>query len=249
MKRLLLAATLLLLTTVVARADWNPGDPYKMHYPQLPDLTKTGVDVGLTNAVLADDWKCTWSGYVTDVHIWTSFYHNQVPAGGPGSLPVTLGIYSDVPAGPTTYSHPGQLLWQYTFNPGMYKSRLYANTDGEWWYDPVTGMVEFPGDTLCFQDNFFIPATQAFYQKQGTIYWLSVRSDLMGWKSSLDHFNDDAVFAPPGATWMELHYPSQHPYAGQSMDLSFVITPEPSALVAIGMGITGLFGLTARRRR
>ena len=27
------------------RADWNLGQPFKMHYPQLPDLTPNGLDV------------------------------------------------------------------------------------------------------------------------------------------------------------------------------------------------------------
>ena len=34
-----------LFASSAARADWNPGDPYKMHYPQLPDLNSTGMDV------------------------------------------------------------------------------------------------------------------------------------------------------------------------------------------------------------
>ena len=34
---LAMAAALVLTTATAARADWNTGDPYKMHYPQTPD--------------------------------------------------------------------------------------------------------------------------------------------------------------------------------------------------------------------
>jgi len=37
MKLVTLVITLVLVTATAARADWNTGDPYKMHYPQTPD--------------------------------------------------------------------------------------------------------------------------------------------------------------------------------------------------------------------
>ena len=72
--------TLCSLTTA-AWADWDPGDPFKMHFPQLPDLTVDGLDVmagpalhplippgGPFERFLADDWQCTESGPVTGLH-------------------------------------------------------------------------------------------------------------------------------------------------------------------------------------
>ena len=52
-------------------ADWNEGDSYKMHYPQLPD--PCGWDVCLEDQWLADDFTCTESGAITDIHFWISW--------------------------------------------------------------------------------------------------------------------------------------------------------------------------------
>src|SRR5262245_12758426 len=72
----------------VVRADWNQGDPFKMHYPQLPELTSTGLDVLATaqgpgsaspSKILADDWLCTFTGPVSDIHIWGSWLNDRLP--------------------------------------------------------------------------------------------------------------------------------------------------------------------------
>ncbi|KPK49772.1 MAG: hypothetical protein AMK72_03760, partial [Planctomycetes bacterium SM23_25] len=67
----------------VARADWNVGDGHKMHYPQLPDPNGWDVrlsyfdppagGVGESGRILADDWKCTGTGPLNDVHFWGSW--------------------------------------------------------------------------------------------------------------------------------------------------------------------------------
>ncbi|MBN1766812.1 MAG: hypothetical protein JW860_16280 [Sedimentisphaerales bacterium] len=50
---------------------------------------------------------------------------------------------------------------------------------------------------------------------------------ILGWKTSLDHWNDDAVWNDGMVLdWYELRYPPGHPYMGQSIDLAFVITGE-----------------------
>ena len=48
---------------------------------------------------------------------------------------------------------------------------------------------------------------------------------------SADHWNDDAVWAETGdvpytGLWNELVYPPEHPYAGQSVDMAFVVVGE-----------------------
>jgi len=75
--------------------NWQPGMPHKMHWPQEPDLSPTGVDVSAALTALADDFKCTGTGPITDIHIWGSFADDVVPQNGPGSLPLTLSIYED----------------------------------------------------------------------------------------------------------------------------------------------------------
>lgn len=44
-RRIAIALAVLLMTAAGAIADWMIGDPYKMHFPQLPVLSPLGVDV------------------------------------------------------------------------------------------------------------------------------------------------------------------------------------------------------------
>ena len=67
------AALLILLATgSAALADWDEGGPYKMHYPQLPKVD-LGWDVCLCCQWLADDFQCTETGTIDDIHLWVSF--------------------------------------------------------------------------------------------------------------------------------------------------------------------------------
>jgi hypothetical protein len=273
----------------VVHADWDVGDPYKMHYPQLPDLSPTGMDVVASISFdgsfpidkwLADDWRCTASGPVTDIHIWGSWLDDFVPQspipGTHGSF--QLAIYDDIPAGPSgEFSRPGNLLWSRNFGPGTYTGRLYGLAP-EQFYDP--NLNEIIGtDTQVWQYNFDIDPSEAFHQENGKIYWLAVHNidptgdgyidiqdalQRFGWKTSLDHFNDDAVFTdngssiglpvppyppPPVDEWTDMHYPPGHPFAGQSIDLAFVITgiPEPASLLLMITAVP-LLGMGRRRR-
>ncbi|MGB9623976.1 MAG: GEVED domain-containing protein [Phycisphaerae bacterium] len=202
---------------------------------QRPDLTATGVDVDNHFVQLADDFRCTQTGAIRDIHIWTSFYGDVLPPAVNG-LTFTLYIYSDVPIGPGNpypYSHPGTLLWSRTFQPGTYRAGLCANVHGEWWFDPVQNFWHFPGDTQVYQYDFYINEEEAFRQTKGTIYWLGVKynADMtdftMGWKSTREHWNDDACWLDTGSgtpIWRELRYGDGHPLAPDSMDLAFALT-------------------------
>jgi hypothetical protein len=91
------------------------------------------------------------------------------------------------------------------------------------------------------------------------VYWLGVQafttdSDAQfGWKTSTDHWNDDSVFwDPTSGSWLELKYPMHDLvgtpllYGGQSMDMAFVITPEPTTICLLGFGALSL--LRSRKR-
>ena len=65
----------------------------------------------------------------------------------------------------------------------------------------------------------------------------------IGWKTSLDHWNDDAVFMGSDGLWHEF----RDPVTGVSLDMAFVITPEPGTLVLLAAAGIGLL-LFARRR-
>ena len=238
-----LIAGMALLVAIPAVADWDPGDPAK--WVQLPDLSPTGIDVNATEPyILADDFLCQQTGPITDIHIWGSWLDDYYPWGEmPDDVVFTLSIHEDIPdpdpGDPTTYSMPGQVLWYRTFQPGEFVTRLYQGNIVEGWMDPPDNYI-FPADWTCWQYNFFIDASDAFIQ-QGTenepiVYWLDVQarpadpSALFGWKTSLDHWNDDAVWGqglePYPGPWFELRYPPMHELAGESIDLAFVITTD-----------------------
>ena len=63
-------------------------------------------------------------------------------------------------------------------------------------------------------------------------------------------FADTAQFADPNTNlpWRDMHYPAGNPFAGASVDLSFVLTsvPEPSSIALAGLGLVALVGTTWR---
>ncbi len=85
---------------------WVPADGHKMHFPQLPD--PSGWDVyGVAPMVLGDDWQCSQTGPVEDIHFWGSWLDDNVGA----ITSFDVSIRADVPAGITTpYSHPGIIV-------------------------------------------------------------------------------------------------------------------------------------------
>jgi len=230
----------LTLLATPALADWDPGQPHK--WVQYPDLTEMGADVNASMPyLLADDFLCTQTGPITDIHLWGSWYHDLPPFENPGMVIFTLSIHRDIPASqsPTGYSMPGEVIWMRTFEPDTFTYRRWAEGLQEGWIEPP--MVWEPvGDTVCWQYNFSIDPTEAFIQQGSTVepvvYWLDVQAQPLdqttwfGWKTSMEHWNDDAVWVqgqePYMGIWNELRYPMPHPYAPTSIDLAFVITTQ-----------------------
>ncbi|MFA5238506.1 MAG: hypothetical protein WC476_02185 [Phycisphaerae bacterium] len=246
----------------------EPNKPiYK--YTQQPDLTETGVDVDATldtsgtspwqNQILADDFPCTKLGPITDIHIWSSWYHDELPMGDPNNVEFTLSIHKDIPAGdpcnPNPYSIPGELLWARHFLPGQFHSTIEMSGIPEGYFVPCAPYYEFPGDTICWKYDFYIDPNEAFIQQGDpcypVVYWLDVQARLpsqdnirFGWKTSQEHWNDDAVFAVGDelnhGPWQELRYPPEHQYAGESMDLAFAITTTDRYITISGRVVGSL---------
>jgi len=240
----LLTVALALALVLPALADWDIGDPAK--WVQLPDESPEGLYVSshrnTWGSLLADDFHCTETGRITGIHIWGD------RMAGPGVNGFNIAIYADIPAeqSPTGYSMPGELLWEYQAASGFFTSRDW--TTGTWdWLEPPD--YYYPSrDITCQQYNFAFDEAEAFLQS-GTpsvpvVYWLSVQAygfEPMEFAQavSAEHWNDDAVFVVGGqqpyvGEWDELRYPEQHPYFGESIDLSFVIVGEDDTGVPEG---------------
>jgi len=200
---------------------------------QLPDLTTDGVDVYCMNdVVLADDFRCTETAYITDIHIWGSWLLDDVPIDLPE---IVIGFWTDNPSGQNGHSEPLELRWEHTFEAGTYAMEPYVEAeDGEWFYKPHLESAEFPGDFQVWKLNFYIPEEEAFIQHWDSIYWLSVNVQTetgfmgeIGWKSSCYPYNNYAVWQIDQPTWELLDYPSQHHLADEYMDLAFYVSGDP----------------------
>ncbi len=246
----------------VSRADWSEGDGHKMHFPQLPD--PNGWDVLAGDTLLgagqggaADDWQCSQTGPVEDIHIWGSWKQGQTGAIGR----IRVAIFYNIPAGvDIPFSRPGPQLWSRDFTYGQFTYVHNYGTGEQGWYDPTAtsgGVV--PNDHSNYHQINIENIDAPFLQTRDEIYWLRVqvdldgdhgsRSDRWGWKTSQNHWNDDAVWPSVSSgpfgdemIWHEL----RDPITGESLDLAFVITPEPATLAVLLIG--GLLFLARRSR-
>ncbi|HUT30560.1 MAG TPA: GEVED domain-containing protein [Sedimentisphaerales bacterium] len=202
-----------------AMGDWDEGDSYKMHYPQLPK--EGGWDVAFNQGRLADDWGCTETGPVTDIHFWVSWESDDVwPIDG-----FSARIWSNNPMGQFGWSEPNELQWERDFAAGEFTVRD-MQPDLQGWFDPYSGYYN-PQDHVSWQQINIVDIADPFVQEEGTVYWLEIdmwgTGPTCGWKQSGEQqFRDDAVVWD-SPYWMEL----RDPETGDSLDLAFVITSEP----------------------
>jgi len=209
----------------VVWADWSPGDGHKMHFPQLPD--EEGWDVNATQPiVLADDWTCSESGQVKDIHFWGSWM--DIDGDGHGDVGniayFVLSIHEDIPDpdGPTGpgYSKPGPTLWE--LDVDEYAVVPIDPPTWEHWYDPPQDFVKYNDHDAYFQYNVdltLIPGIGLLEQTAGTVYWLNISAVMVepeaperwGWKTSRDHHLDDCVWSFWGdLDWVELYEPPRY---------------------------------------
>jgi len=227
MKKTIILAGLVVLASLLM-SDWDPGDGYKMHFPQEPDPNGWDVAVWCDYISLADDWQCTETGPVEDIHIWISWEGDVI---GDVSA-IGISIYSDMPApGQYGYSQPDEYLWgNYFWSTGYTVRGPYYGDQG--WFDPVQNQANRPDHQQYFQINIENIA-DPFIQTEGTIYWLDVCINPygVGWKTTQNPWNDTAVYWNNDLLrWSQIIVPD--PY-NEPLDLAFVIGGEPPTPVEL----------------
>lgn len=180
-------------------------------YIQGPNLTN-GLDVWDSNVLpsggqgdgpwwLADDWVCTNSGEISDIHLWGSWQNNLA---APGTITFELYMLNDVPVNPNNpYSHPGtNVLWHQTFPPGTYNESIWNANALEQFFDPGNSESLGPDNVVWYY--CFNPTNMVQYGSTNNpqMYWLAAFADLpagtpyvFGWKSTTNVEHDISVHA------------------------------------------------------
>ncbi len=266
MRKLLKIVALAGLILAVAATAGANTFPNVVKWIQDPD--PYGWDVNVTfdpdmqqSRGVADDWLCTQSGPVTDVHLWVSF---KGDVGDPSYIQmIDLKIFSDIPADP---DGPGPLFSQ----PGLGLKGWLVGFDQFTWEGPYIGdqgwITPGPDPQISEHDHDFYYrididlSTDPFVQQAGNVYWLGAtmmtypfgeevfEKVYAGWKTTEDHWNDDAVY------WDVSQYGwrpvSDHDGNSLGLDMAFVITtpiPEPLTMLGVFLGVSGLGGYLKRR--
>jgi len=182
--------------------------------------------------IVADDWVCTSSMPMKDLHWWGSFLGWGEVA--PPLLPDAfhIAIWTDVPAGVDgPFSHPGVVIWQTIANN-------YTCQFAGWDIDPRNPLA---APETCYKYEQDFTQDQWFYQDPGqNIYWVSISAIyqtpvnyVWGWKTRPRNPDspapDDAVaIYDPTAPAPGMIYgsgsPLWWPTPRDSWDTSFTIT-------------------------
>ena len=210
-----------------AFADWDPGMPAK--WVQLPDLSTDRHRRQLLRRqsagyILADDFECTETGPITDIHIWGSWLDDHLPDRRTRQASTfTLSIHADIPAeqSPTGYSMPGECSGSMDV-PARASSRASSGrrTSQEGWMDPPEDYI-VPGRHHLLAVQLHIPASRGLRpagharRTRSSTGWTCrpIPDDTAGHASAgrprVDHWNDDAVWGygdePYLGPWYELH--------------------------------------------
>ena len=244
--KMLIALSCITLLAGPALADWQPADGHKMHFPQLPD--EDGWDLNTTFPMcLSDDWQCSETGLVKDIHFWGSWKNGVEGEIIYFNMAIHANLQVGHPDNPHPYSIPGETLWMATGDEPIQVVQI-SDAPSEGWYDPRTGVVLEDNHTVYYQYNVTIPEDNWFSQETGTVYWLDICANVAeplvhqwGWKTAdVDsypepytgqHFMDDAVWiaetSPPD--WHDIFNPA-NPLEG-----TFFVTFNQGGMIELGL--------------
>ncbi len=215
---------LLLGSAHVGLAHWTEADGHKMHYPQLPD--PKGWDVCLRPMAVADDFRCSESGAITDIHFWISWKDDIVDE----VLDWAVSIYDNrVVDG---VSQPGTELWR--FKEGKISIRIEEPSEQGWLCPCVDSLEEhvLPDNHKYYALINLTEIVEPFRQREGEVYWLVIRANAtlyeaprpqpeVGWKTSINHYGSPAMWIKwPLSTIRWTPVPS---LSSEQIDMAFVI--------------------------
>ena len=140
-----------------------------------------------------------------------------------------LGIWTDIPAGPQSWSHPGQMIWETTVPWAATQEALVG-------CDFHSAQMQSP-DT-CFLYSYKLPREHWFYQDptENRVYWLSIAARYpegapqeyrWGWKTRSPSVIDTAVrILAPTAPKLWDPFVAGEPIivAEQTWDMAFALT-------------------------
>ena len=201
------------------------------------DVLATWLTNNMPATLLADDFICTRTGPISDIHVWGSWLNDKVDQ----RPTFWVGIWDDVPRSGNVHSHPGQLLWWQQFNPGQYRASVQQTVPIEQFLDPNLPPHLLGVDHQIWKYDFFPqnPFRQLGSPQLPKVYWLSVvamtaTGKTFGWKTTADHYNDFAVYAPAMLTAGPAYPMPQAPWQvitdhqGRKRELAFMITTSQS---------------------
>lgn len=215
-----------------------------------------------TGYISADDWVCPdglpivgiswWGAYWQAPSTVPSFYSDGLPNASPVPLTFSVYVVKDLPAGdpanpypfsrPANLSDAGSVLW---YGSSTNYSEVFAfqsvkqNPDGS----PIAHDV--------YKYSIDISGNP-FNQVLGEKYWLmihGVSSDAAtqwGWHESSARVGSYAV---QSFVTGEQEFEWLIPCGGRDLAFELTVIPEPTSVLVLGAGLSGLVGFVIRRRR